>query len=518
MKHFCLHCGAELEENTYICSTCQHNTYLDSLDDEIVRASAGVLSAINIELNTQWTKYRCGHCGSSGHGFAAEDYNALYDKLSGFSVNQAGRSNDADGADRIVDGTHIQVKYCATPKNTVDAAFGNNGQGEYRYMANNEPQILEVPYDQYEECLHIMEEKINNGQIKNIGKRTAKDIVKKGKCTYPQARNLAKAGNIDSLVFDIKTGSVIALSTLGVSFCVKLSIAAMSCKSLDELKQAIQFSFLEGLQAGTITLSTSVLSSQIIRTQFGRNFVALMQNMSKGSIDSIYGTTAGRKLVHDIASGMWKKTLTGASAKNVAIRLVRVNAVTNTAVFLLTSVPDTYRFLISHSISRPQFIKNLVVNASSITGATIGGILGLRFGTPGALVGSMIGGAIGGLMSKTVINRITKDDSERMQELIKIALLELSNEYVIQSQAEFDAVIHNVQIDKVIDTNLLRAMYTAGHTDNNDAVRVEVAKLALRYQFDVIARQRRKFHMLGNEQLIIDSINDIPVTPTDQMG
>ena len=509
MKHFCLNCGNELGANTYICPSCHHNSYLDSLDDKIVSASAGVLSAINIELNTQWVKYRCGHCGSSGHGFAAEDYNALYDKLSGNSVNCDGRYNKKDGADRIVNDTYIQVKYCASPRATVNAAFQDNGTGEYRYMIENEPQILEVPFDQYDECVRIMEDKIKNGQVKNIGSRTAKDIVKKGKCSYPQARNLAKAGNIDSLVFDIKTGSVIALSALGVSFCVRLSIAAMSCKSLDELKQAVQLSFLEGLHAGTITLSTSVLTSQIIRTQFGRNFVALMQNMSKESIDSIYGTAMGKKLVHDIATGMWHKTLAGAPAKNVAIKLVRVNAVANTAVFLLTSIPDTYRYLISKSISGPQFIKNLVVNASSITGATVGGILGLKFGPPGALVGGMLGGALGGIMSKTVMNHISKDDSEHMQELIKVALLELSNEYAIQSQVEFDAVIRNIQIDKVIDTNLLRAMYTAGHADNNDVVRVELAKLALYYQFDVIARQRRHFHMLENEQLIIDSINEI---------
>lgn len=512
MKHFCLNCGTELAEHRYICPSCHHNTYLDSLDDKMVNASAGVLSAINIELNTQWSKYRCGQCGSTGHGFAAEDYNASCDRLCGADVVSVGRSNELNGADRIVNGSHIQVKYCASPTATVNAAFDNNGLGEYRYMTENGPQILEVPSDQYDDCVRIMDAKINNGQVKGLGTRTAKDIVRRGHCSYKQARNIAKAGNIDSLLFDAKTGSVIALSALGVSFCVKLGIAAMSCKSIGDLKQAIQLSFLEGLQSGTITLSTSILTSQIIRTQFGRNFVALVQHMSKDSIDSVYRTAVGKKLIHDIASGMWQKSLTGASAKNVAIKLVRVNAVTNAAVFLLTSVPDTYRYLISNSISGPQFIKNLVVNASSITGATIGGILGLKFGTPGAFVGGMIGGTLGGIMSKTVMNRLTKDDSEHMQELIKIAIVELANEYAVQSQTEIEAVIRNIQIDQVIDTNLLRAMFTAGYEDNNDIVRVDIAKLALDYQFDVIVRQRRQFKMMENEQLIVDSINEISIS------
>lgn len=512
MKHFCLKCGKELFDHQYICPSCHNNSYLDSIDDNMVSASAGVLSALNIETNTQWAKYRCGNNGTTGHGFAAEDFNALCDKMSGANVDSfVGRQNNENGADRIVNGTPIQVKYCVTPRATVNAAFNNNGTGDYRYMTDNGPQVLEVPSDQYDECLLIMEEKIKNGQVDNLGNRTAKDIIKKGSCTYHQARNIAKAGNIDSLLFDIKTGSVVALTSLGVSFCVKLGIAAMSCKSIDDLKLAIQISFLDGLKAGTITLSTSVLTSQIIRTQFGRNFVATMHHVSKGSIDSVYSTAIGKKMVHEIASGLWGKALSGASAKNAVIKMVRVNTVTNAAVFLLTSVPDTYRYLISHSISGPQFVKNLVVNVSSITGATIGGLLGLKFGAPGAFVGSMIGGAFVGLMSKTIVSHISQDDSNHMHELIKIALLELANEYCIQNQTEFDVVIDYIKKDKVIDTNLLRAMYTIGHHDNNDVARVKYAKLILNYQFDVVARQRRQFKMMNNVQLLIDAINDIPL-------
>lgn len=98
-----------------------------------------------------------------------------------------------------------------------------------------------------------------------------------------------------------------------------------------------------------------------------------------------------------------------------------------------------------------------------------------------------------------------------MQELIKIALLELANEYSIQSQSEFDAVIRNIQIDKAIDTDLIRAMYSIGHENNNDAIRVDFAKVALCYHFDVIARQRKQVNLIGNEEIIIDAINDINV-------
>ena len=56
MKRHCLHCGEELEDRQYIFPRCHHNVYLDSIDDRMVKASASILSATNIETNTQWTK------------------------------------------------------------------------------------------------------------------------------------------------------------------------------------------------------------------------------------------------------------------------------------------------------------------------------------------------------------------------------------------------------------------------------------------------------------------------------
>lgn len=513
MKHYCLNCGKELAEKQYICPNCHHNVYLDSLDDKMISSSSSVLSAINIEMNTQWARYHCGKDGSTGHGFAAEDYNAFCDKRSGADVYYSGRGNAKNGADRMVDGIYIQVKYCSTPQSTVNAAFSDNGQGVYRYYADGKPQILEVPADQYDRCVALMEQKIKNGQVDGVSDpNDAKNIVRKGSCSYAQAKNIARAGNIDSLLFDVKTGAVIALSSLGVAFSVKLCMAALTCKNMEDFKVAIQLSFLEGLKSGTITFSTSVFTTQVVRTQFGRKFVAFAQHASKNSIDSIYNNGIGQKMVHDIASGLWNKTLTGVSAKNVVVKLVRVNAVTNVATFLITSVPDTYQFLVSKKISGPQFIKNLVVNATSITGATIGGVLGLRFGHPGAVAGSMIGGCIAGILNKTIADKISKDDSEYMQELIKIALLELSNEYAMQSQNEFDTVIRNIGIDGAIDTNLLKAMYQAGVDTNDDILRVALAKIKLAYQFEVVARQRPQIKIMGKEQLILESINSIDLS------
>ncbi|MCH5246309.1 MAG: zinc ribbon domain-containing protein [Muribaculaceae bacterium] len=512
MSHYCINCGNELSDHQYVCLKCHHNVYLDSIDDKMINASASFLTATQIEANTQWTKYRCGRDGNTGHGYAAEDLNSLNDRLSFSKVQNEGRNNKKDGADRISNGVHIQTKYCATPQKSINAAFENNGSGTYRYQTENGPQVLEVPSDQYETCLKLMEDKILNGQVEGVSDASkAKDIVRKGDCTYQQAKNLTKAGNIDSLVFDAKTGAVIALSSMGVSFCIKLFLSASSCRNIEDFRDAIQVAFIEGLKNGTITMSTTIFSLQVLRTQFGRNFAAAVQLISKDSINSLYSFSASRKLINDVASGLWQKTLSGASAKSVVVKLLRTNTITGVATFVVMSIPDTYRYVVSSSISGPQFIKNLVVNSASITGATVGGIIGYRFGMPGAMVGSMVGGAFTGILSKTVADKIHKDDSEYMQELIKIALLELSNEHSTYSEEEFNEAIRLIQIDKAIDTNLLRAMYAAGAEDNNDIVRVDIAKLALDYYFGVVDRQRKTLKILDKEELILKSINSINV-------
>ena len=45
----------------------------------------------------------------------------------------------------------------------------------------------------------------------------AYDIIRKGKLTYNQALNLAKAGTIESITFDVATGAVTCLSAFGIS-------------------------------------------------------------------------------------------------------------------------------------------------------------------------------------------------------------------------------------------------------------------------------------------------------------
>ena len=93
----------------------------------------GVASTASTECTNQqqWTKYH----SKQGHGFAAEDANALWDKMHGKRVDKVGMDNSKNGADRIVNGVEIQTKYCANATKSVDAAFEN---GQFRYSGMNQ--------------------------------------------------------------------------------------------------------------------------------------------------------------------------------------------------------------------------------------------------------------------------------------------------------------------------------------------------------------------------------------------
>ena len=144
--------------------------------------------------NTQWAKWR----GTGGHGFGAEDVNAQADRLHFAKVEVVGRSNEKDGADRIVNygrkTTAIQTKYYQTAEASIDAAFDTQ-TGIYRYNG----QVIEVPKDQYEDAIKKMAEKIRAGNVPGVSDpQKAESLLKSGSVTYAQAKNITKAGNFSA--------------------------------------------------------------------------------------------------------------------------------------------------------------------------------------------------------------------------------------------------------------------------------------------------------------------------------
>ena len=353
------------------------------MSKEVKKGIAGVsstVSATEIE-QTQWTKYKN---QKSGHGWAAEDANALNDKLRGKNVEKVGLSNEIDGPDRIVDGKMIQTKYYSSGQKSIDAAF-DDVSGNFRYKG----QIIEVPKDQYEEALIRMKEKISEGKVPGYTEpEKASELVKQGDVTYNQAKNIAKAGNIDSLWFDVKNQAIVSVCAFGISFII--TYATGIWKGL-EPKKAFLAAFSSALKTGTVVLAVGVGTQQLLRTSMGRSFAAFSTKISRQVVTKIYSTKAGKDIIEKMASAIFKKAIHGAAAKNVVSKLLRSNTVTATVTSIILTIPDAYKVIISNKISPEQFSKNLAVTVSGVAGG-VGGSIG------GTAAGAAIGGAIGSIV------------------------------------------------------------------------------------------------------------------------
>lgn len=397
-----------------------------------------------------------------GTGFAAEDANAFNDLISGRIVEPVGRGNTLNGADRIVDGAGIQTKYYESARATLNSAFGSDGM--YRYSG----QKLEVPADQYEACLAQMREKIVAGKVPGVSDPDkAADILKQGSVTYKQARNIARAGTVDGLVYDAKTQAVTGAFAFGLSFTIHFA----TCKwNGQDTKEALYDASLAALGTGAITISSGILTSQILRTKLaaiGTVFARdLVRNLSSGEF--------GRAVVTRIAHASLGKAVYGGAAINHVAKLARSNVVTSVVVTAVMTTPDAYRAIFAGSISWTQFSKNLAVNASGVaggaggwfagaaTGATLGsavpGIGTAAGGIVGGIIGALGGGSLISWGTKKALDQFVDDDAKAMLDLVKERVPGIAFEFML-NDAECKALVD--ALSKRIGKGFLRDVYAA---------------------------------------------------------
>lgn len=466
----------------------------------------------NIE-NTQWVKWR----NNGGHGFSAEDVNAQADRLHFAKVEVVGRSNEKDGADRIVSfgrkTTAIQTKYYQTAEASIDAAFDVQ-TGIYRYNG----QVIEVPKDQYEDAIKKMADKIRAGNVPGVSDpEKAESLLKSGSVTYAQAKNITKAGNIDSLKFDITEQSVVSTCALGISFVI--SFASCKWNGMDT-KQALRLSGINAATSGAFTMCAGILTRQFLRTQLGRNLAACSTKSAKTIVNQIYKTDLGKKTINNLASAIAGKGLTGAAAKNVVTKLARSTWPVTICMTALTAMPDLYRAAIARNISWQQFLKNLSVNiigaVGGIAGASAGAALGAAIGCKispkagtaiGGAVGGFVGGMAGGIGSSKfasyVTDRICEDDSVQMHRIIQEIVPRLSSEYLI-SEDEFLQIQDEIQ--SLTNIKWLRKMYFSGvkgtRTGEATIFRAEFAYRELSPIFEQVAAKRAPISVPTDKEII----------------
>ena len=403
-----------------------------------------------------------------------------------------GISNELNGPDRVVDGVFVQSKYFRRASETVDAAFDSNS-GYYRYKG----QVLEVPKDQWQDCMKLMRKRIEQGKVRGIKNPSdAEKIVRQGSVTYEQAKNIARAGNIDSLLLDVKTQAVTSTSVFAVSFAVTFAHSHWRGESI---KDATMAALGCAALSGSTMILTGVVSAQLLRTGIGAFGATSVRN----SVQAISRAPVGREVARRIATGSLGKSITGAAAVNHVSKLLRTNAITAAVAAVVTSTPDFYRAVFKRSISWQQFAKNTAINATGVITGTAGWIGGAAIGSVFPGVGTVIGGLVGGVLcslgagiggttaAKFLLDKFVKDDLERLITILQKEIERLASEYML-TEGEFKSIL--TEINEKVNPKWLRRMFK--QKDPSIFLRVEFEHL-----FKEIVRKRPKVSLPSVEQL-----------------
>lgn len=388
-----------------------------------------------------------------GHGYAAEQANDLIDKSLGKDAVILGDDNAKNGPDRMVDGAMFQSKYCQTAAESVNAAFKNH---TYRYIdANGHAMQIEVPYDQYEEAIQCMEKKIAEGEVPGVtDPGRAKELVRQGNVDYQTACNIAKAGTVDSLMFDAAHGAVIATTTIGISGLITFAKALWDGRDVEE---AAELAMYCGLRSGGYVFVSSVLSAQLTRTAVN---TALVEPSI--AVVKLLPSNVRRMLVNSMKNGAL--IYGDATTKDLA-KLMRSNFIAAGTLVLVMSAGDICDFF-RDRISGKQLFKNVTTLAAGMGGAYAGGMAGAALGATlgpagavvGGIIGGMAGGAVAGEAANAVLSTFVEDDAVEMVGILNDRLVPLVQSYLLNAE-ELDLVLDDLQ-EQLVKEKLLQ-MYAS---------------------------------------------------------
>ena len=396
----------------------------------------------------------------------------------------------------MVNGVAIQSKYCASGSKCIQECFEN---GQFRYWnRNGTPMQIEVPSDMYDAAVQAMENRIRHGEMgPNItDPEQAKNIVRKGHFTYAQAKNIAKAGTVESIVYDAASGAIIARNTFGITAVLTFATDVWNGESVDV---ALKHSAIQGIKVGGVTFATAVLSGQL--SKMGLN--SLLVGSSE-TIVRMMGPKASAALVNAFRSG---SNIYGAAAMKSAAKLLRSNTITAAVSFVVLSVGDVSN-IFRGRISGGQLFKNLANTASSVAGGAVGWTGGAAAGSavgtfilPGA--GTAIGGFIGGLVGAfgggalasgatgAVLDEFIEDDADQMVEIIQEVFTTLAGEYLV-TQQEAEKIVESLQAK--LTGGMLKDMYASSD-------REIYARNLLESDFQDIASKRQYIKLPSNKQM-----------------
>lgn len=443
-----------------------------------------------------------------GHGFAAEQANHVYDKITNADffgkdkVKLVGEDIDPqtnriikNGADRVVNGTNIQTKYCQTGGKCISECFEN---GKFRYFnSDGTPMQVEVPSDKYDAAIQAMENRIRKGEVPGVvDPNEAKNIIRKGHFTYEQAKNIAKAGTVESITFDAVNGAVIATSTFGISAVLAFATSIWNGEDFDI---ALKNATYTGLKVGGTTFVTAILAGQLSKAGLNSALVK-----SSEAIVNLMGPEKAAKLVNAFRSG---QNIYGAPAMKSAAKMLRSNIIMEVASFAILSSVDIAN-IFRGRISGKQLFKNITNTASSVVGGTAGwtagavagGTLGSAVPFIGTTVGAVIGGIVGSVTAGTVSSKISsavldtfiEDDAEEMVCIIEEVFQEMATDYILNKK-EAENIIDSLKGG--LSGGILKDMFASSDRKN-------FAKSLLIRHVESEVKKRKRIILPSEEEML----------------
>ena len=369
-----------------------------------------------------------------------------------------------------------------------------------------------------------MRKRISEGKVPGFSNPAdAEMIVKQGTVTYRQARNIARAGNIDSLMFDAKTQAVTSTYVFAISFAINFAHGRWSGQSTEE---AMKGAFGPALAAGGTTLIIGVIGAQLLRTRAA----AIGAIRVRDGLRAVSHTNIGRQAIHRIAAGSLGKPVYGAAATNHVSRLLRSNTITSVAATAVMTAPDFYRVAFDGSISWTQFTKNLSVNAAGVGGGVggwMGGAaVGAAVGSAVPIVGTAVGGVVGGIAgalgggiagsraAKAIADGMVEDDSKRMIRALQDEIQVLASEYML-TEDEVQRIASIVK--ETVNQDWLRAMFRETRNGSGKDLR-QFVRREFEPHFEALIQKRPKIVLPTPEQLEVETqrlVNALAMEPMD---
>lgn len=481
---------------------------IDSNDSESTAKAAAVAAGAPLTAEAAVFAEQKAHVNNlAGHGEMAEEAINLLDKVHGLDARVVGRDNAKDGADRLVGSLQIQTKFYKSARGSLEACFypaDAQHPGQYRYMGDNgKPMQLEVPKDQYERVLEGFEKKIAEGKVPGVNNPDeAANIVRKGRLTYKQAVNLTKPGTIESLAYDAATGVVICSCAFGISF---VAAAFMAYRKTGDMNESIEAGLVAGAQVFGISFIQHVVVSQLSRTGLASSLLA----PSRYVVEKM-GYRTAQTIVNGLRALSGKAAISGAAAAKQLAKIMRSNALTSAAAFVLFSIPETYKLALGKA-SGAQYATNVASLAGSIAGgaggtvaagvavAKVGAMVGTgvapAVGTVVGLAGGFIGGAAASAVAKTVGGVLYEGDGATFGRYFNAMVSCLAVEYLFD-EGEQNALIKDLDEIKPEDFRALMEGFLSADKQE------KVVREFLEPRYDSIAANRKHFVVPSDEDVV----------------